>query len=144
MNPQVVVLLAAAAVLLPAGPAQPGDAAAGTMTVWSAVYTESQASRGQQLFTENCAQCHGANFRGVPGVPGLVGPAFAANWGDRTLGELLEIMRTRMPPGQAGSLPDQGYADILAGLLQANGFPAGGKELPSDPAALQQIVITEK
>jgi hypothetical protein len=34
-----------------------------------------------------------------------------------------------MPPGQAGSMSEQEYADVTAAILSANGAPAGGQAL---------------
>ena len=72
-----------------------------------------------------------------------MGPVFLSKWNGKSLSELLHFMVTMMPPGQAGLLRDQEYADILATLLAENGFPAGdARELMSEDPALSQIVVT--
>jgi len=129
-------------ILLTASAPGPGPGAAGR-TVWDRVYTDAQASRGIQVFYDYCALCHGVNMLGGQGSPALIGPEFRFLWSDKPVGALFEIMRARMPPGQAGTLSDQEYADILAAILQGNGFPAGeDTELPPDSSLTSDIIIT--
>jgi mono/diheme cytochrome c family protein len=118
--------------------------AAAGRTVWDYVYTDAQASRGTRLFTDHCALCHAVNMLGGPGgAPALLGPEFKFVWNDWTVGALFVIVRAKMPPGEAGSLSDQEYADIVAAILQVNGFPAGDDtELPGDGALTGDIRIT--
>jgi len=112
-------------------------------TIWDGVYAEAQAQRGADIYHANCELCHAADMHGGPGTRGVVGLAFQYLWKDKTLGELFEAMRTKMPPGQPGSLSDQEYIDVLSAILRGNGLPAGGSaELPADRAQLDQIVIT--
>ena len=112
-------------------------------TNWDGIYAEGQAERGAGIYTANCEICHAANMRGGPGARGVVGLAFQYLWKDKTLGALFDAMRTKMPPGQPGTLTDQEYADVLAVILRGNGLPAGGAtELPADRAQLDAIVIT--
>jgi hypothetical protein len=46
-----------------------------------------------------------------------------------------------MPPGSAGSLKLQEYADLLAYLFEMNKFPAGTQELPTARDELESIAI---
>lgn len=48
-------------------------------------------------------------------------------WDGRKLTELLEIMRTTMPPGQVGTINNQEFVDIIATILQASAYPANDK-----------------
>jgi mono/diheme cytochrome c family protein len=34
-------------------------------TIWDGVYSEEQAKRGEQLYGEHCARCHGEGLGGV-------------------------------------------------------------------------------
>ena len=113
-------------------------------TVWDHVYTSAQADRGSRIFSEHCALCHAENMQGgLGGATALVGPEFQFLWNDKPVGALLVVLRAKMPPGAAGSLSDQEYADIVATILQHNGFPAGGdQELPGDAARTSDILIT--
>ena len=49
-----------------------------------------------------------------------------------------------MPQGAPASLSAQGYVDIIAYLLDANEYPTGSAELPTNEAALQAIIVDEK
>lgn len=112
-------------------------------SVWYGVYTMEQAERGAEIYTRECETCHAANMRGGPAVRGVVGLAFQFLWKDRSLGELFEAIRTKMPPGKPGTLTDQEYIDVLAAILQGNELPAGrDTELPADPEFLGSIKIT--
>lgn len=113
-------------------------------TVWDSVYAASQADRGRTAYKENCASCHGIeSFGGA--APALRGDVFFLDWADDNLGSLFEKIRSTMPPrSRASSLGDGTYVDIVALLLQLNGFPAGLAELPADAAALRGIQIEGK
>jgi mono/diheme cytochrome c family protein len=103
-------------------------AQAATRTVWDGVFTSGQAARGRQLFAENCAACHGENLEGGSAVT-LSGPRFIADWSEDSLGSLFNSISRNMPRGRPGSLPDTTYADIVAYILEKNGFPPGAEEL---------------
>lgn len=49
-----------------------------------------------------------------------------------------------MPVGRPRSLGAQGYAEVVAHILAANGFPDGPQELPASTAALDKIMIDRK
>lgn len=106
---------------------------------WDGVYTGGQASRGDALYEEQCATCHGADLTGSEMAPPLVGGEFAANWNDLTLGDLFERIRISMPQNSPASLSRPEYADVLASILQKGGYPAGAVELPGDTAVLNEI-----
>ena len=113
----------------------------GTRTVWDGVYTEAQASRGAALFDRACAECHGPAGAGGGMAPALVDAAFLANYDGQTVGDLFDRNRTTMPPGKEGQLTGQQTADITAFMLQANKFPAGQTELPTQSAMLKMIAF---
>jgi cbb3-type cytochrome c oxidase subunit III len=116
----------------------------GGRTVLDGVYTAEQAERGKGLYTQSCAGCHSADLRGNGTAPSLVEGDFAFQWADTSVGELFEQIRKLMPSDRPSSLPLQSYADIVGYILQANQFPAGMMELPSEAAALVQIRIVAK
>jgi len=107
-------------------------------SVWDGVYTEEQASRGQTLFQQSCARCHGANLAGTFETPPLVG-RFIPYWEGTTLDVLFDYVSTAMPLDRPGSLGPTANAAIVAFLLKANGFPAGTKELGSMGEAQKTI-----
>jgi S-disulfanyl-L-cysteine oxidoreductase SoxD len=114
-----------------------------TRTVWDGVYTEAQAERGRTSYQQTCLSCHRDDLRGDNTAPSLVGESFLFLWGDMAVGELSARIEKVMPPERPGSLPAQAYTDIVAFILQQNGFPAGTSELPSDSGATK-ILITSK
>ena len=65
-------------------------AAQNPRTAWDGVYTAEQAARGEPLYSQNCASCHGPNLTGGEMAPSLVGGDFGANWNDLSLGDLFE------------------------------------------------------
>jgi mono/diheme cytochrome c family protein len=106
---------------------------------WDGVYTEEQAQRGEPLYSQYCASCHGPDMTGGEMAPGLTGGEFASNWNDLSLGELFERMRISMPQNSPGSLSRQQNADILAYMLFKSSFPAGTTELPIQTEMLNTI-----
>src|SRR6266542_3051859 len=103
---------------------------------WDGVYTEDQAKRGEGLYSQYCASCHGPDLAGGEMAPGLTGGEFSSNWNDLSLGELFERMRISMPQNSPGSLSRQQDADILAFVLFKSNFPAGTVELPTQTEVL--------
>lgn len=120
--------------------------AAGTSarSVWDKVYSDAQAQRGHAAYLRECAPCHGDDLRGSGPAPALGPDDFLFLWENRTVGDLFERIRTRMPPDRPDSLPPEAYRDVVAFLLSANMFPAGDKDLDVDAAALRQIHIVAK
>jgi mono/diheme cytochrome c family protein len=114
-------------------------AAQGAKSQWDGVYTQDQAKRGEALYSENCASCHGPDLTGGEMAPGLTGGEFSSNWNDLSLGELFERMRISMPQNAPGSLSRQQNADILAYVLFKSNFPAGQAELPTQTDVLNTI-----
>jgi mono/diheme cytochrome c family protein len=114
-------------------------AAQGQKTVWDKVYTAEQATRGEKLYGESCAVCHGDGLTGVEMAPALAGDVFNANWEGVPLSDLLERMRISMPQNNPGSLSRAQNADILAHMLRVGGFPAGDTPLDGQQGALTQI-----
>jgi cytochrome c len=129
-----------------AGVAQPTAA-----NVWSGVYSDEQAQRGQQTYRRSCAKCHLADLRGgddsgaageVP--PPLAGPDFLERWNGRPLSDLFLAIRRGMPLDAPGSLKPESYADVLSYLLKMNGAPASARELAASAEELEKISIGPK
>ena len=122
---------------LAVGAAALGIAGAGAaQTAKTPSYTAAQAARGAELYSGNCAMCHGDGLDDGQFAPALKGSGFAAYWGGKTAADVLNYINAMMPPTSPGSLGAQGSADVFAYILKAGGAPAGDKELPADPAAL--------
>ena len=107
----------------------------------SGVYSGEQARRGQTQYGQQCSACHGQTLAGAEIAPALAGSDFLDKWSGRTVGELLQRIRTTMPLGKAGRLSPDAYSDITAYILSVNSFPPGRTELPRDAQMLKQIRI---
>jgi polar amino acid transport system substrate-binding protein len=116
-----------------AAPAAPEEPAAPPDVPRPALYTAAQAEKGKAAFSENCALCHGETLEGRAG-PALKGKHFAPNSGKYKVGDIFTIVSKNMPATQPGSLTHDTYVEIMAYLLQQNGYPAGDKALSFDEA----------
>jgi mono/diheme cytochrome c family protein len=116
------------------------DAPVANAAALPALYTKAQASLGFIKFLANCAQCHGAHLEGRSG-PALKGPNWANAKADYTVGEVFTVVSQQMPATAPGSLTHDEYVDIMAYLLQQNGYPAGAKALDFDTAAASKAAL---
>jgi mono/diheme cytochrome c family protein len=98
------------------------------------VYTAAQALRGQANFENNCSECHMSDLSGRAG-PALKGESFMEHWRGKTVANLVEKIKTTMPADQRAQLTDAKTLDIVAFLLQGNGFAPGDQELNAEMAA---------
>jgi mono/diheme cytochrome c family protein len=110
-------------------------------SVWDGVYTSDQAKRGQALYNQHCAHCHGDTLAGGEMAPPLAGGNFLSNWNGLSVGALFERTRISMPQDKPGKLSREVNADIMAYLLSMNQFPAGQAELPKATEVLNDIMI---
>jgi hypothetical protein len=115
-------------------------------TVWDGVYTPEQAKRGQAVFLEKCASCHGQDLGGtqgsaveVDGTP-LVGASFIEKWREDELGELFKFIQTSMPHGSPAAASDSEKLDVLAFILRSNNFPAGASVLTAESVSRIMLV----
>jgi len=111
-------------------------------TTLDGVYTEAQAERGLRSYTEYCSRCHRDNLVGNPEALGLTGTRFIEAWREDTLFSLFDHMATRMPREPRQTLPAPVYVDIVAFILQFNGYPAGQRELTAED--LRQVYLVDK
>jgi mono/diheme cytochrome c family protein len=109
-------------------------------SVLGGVYTDAQAKRGEKVYADNCATCHGPKLQGTDTAgPTLSGPDFVNGWKDMTVASLFAKISSDMPSNAPGSLKPEEYADALSFVLSTNKYPAGKTELPTDPAALKAV-----
>jgi mono/diheme cytochrome c family protein len=105
-------------------------------------FTSGQAERGQAAYAHSCLDCHGSNLdNGEFGGPPLKGASFARHWDAANVAALFGFMKAKMPPDRPGQLNDDVYADIIAYILDENGFKPGDKELPPDANAQQAMSL---
>src|SRR6202158_4746374 len=108
-------------------------------------YTAEQAAAGRAAYQTNCAVCHAADMAGRNEAAQLAGSNFFSQWGDRTAGELINFIRSTMPPGAGGSLPDQTYINLVAFILDANGARAGDQALTAaSTAAIRSVASGQR
>ena len=108
-------------------------------TAKDGVYTDEQARRGQAVYKDRCASCHGASLAGGIAPP-LAGDEFVGIWGG-PLSDLVEKIQNTMPQDDPGKLSRPQSAEIVAYLLQAGKFPSGRAELSADDAVLKRIAL---
>jgi quinoprotein glucose dehydrogenase len=108
-------------------------------SVKEGVYTEAQAKRGEPIYKENCAACHGDDLAGSGPMPPLAGDEFVKNW--KNLGDLFDKIHQSMPASSPGSLTEAQTADLIAYMLSVGKFPAGTTELEPKMEPLMQITV---
>lgn len=131
---------------------QPGAGGAGAprtaqdtkQSIWDGVYTDAQATRGQEAYNRACAKCHAEDLLGSTNAPALVGQPFFARFDRTTTDDVLDVIRRTMPQEAPGTLGMAAYADIVSYMLKANGLPAGSTELSTDRAQLREILVTSR
>jgi mono/diheme cytochrome c family protein len=95
-------------------------------TTLDGVFSAGQAAKGEMEYQDTCAKCHdGDNAAG----PSLVGQSFVDRWREDNLEVLYDFIKTNMPAGDAGSLSDDDYLNLVAHILDVNGFREGPKEM---------------
>jgi mono/diheme cytochrome c family protein len=112
-----------------------------TRTLQDGVFSDAQAGRGQALYTQRCAGCHGADLTGGALAPPLEGPAFRFKWRQEPLSALFIKIRYTMPPdaADAAKLTGEQGADLVAHVLKSNRFPAGKADFAASDAATSSI-----
>jgi len=110
--------------------------ARGQKTANDGVYTDAQATRGENLFKEQCASCH------APGD--FTSDDFLKKWTGKPLHELFSTVSETMPMDSPGTLKPPQYADLVSYILKLNKFPAGQDELKTSAETLKAISFAKK
>ena len=124
----VISLVAAATAL--------AQASGNERTVWDGVYSEAQAKRGLATYVSKCSDCHDGGVM----APELGGFDFRAEWENKKVGALYRLIHTTMPADAPGDLKEREVLDLIAYVLQANGFPPGDQAI-DDVTALDGITF---
>lgn len=111
------------------------------VSVWSGVYTDEQAKRGEVVANKLCTSCHGPELSGGEAGPALVGLEFTANWNNLTVADFYDRTHATMPADSPGTMTPQQTSDVIAYVFKLNKYPAGKTELPTDIAALKGVRI---
>ena len=98
-----------------------------------AVHAQSvgDATRGQELFKQRCAACHGDTLQGLVGPP-LTGEAFAKVWANPS--ELQQKIQKTMPQDEPGSLTTAQASDLAAFIVRT-GAATAARSAPAAPVA---------
>jgi len=91
-------------------------------TVNDGVFTEAQATSGQVVYDAQCKTCHNMRFYRDT----------LRSWNNQPLLYLWESIMGTMPADNPGSLMFEEYTNVIAYILQEQGFPAGESELNPD------------
>jgi alcohol dehydrogenase (cytochrome c) len=143
LNYRIVLSIAVFGFLLCHAVFWSGDVSSAGVAQTEGLFTATQAARGAALYAKSCASCHGPSLEGTTSTP-LAGPRFMSKWADgkHTVDDLYFVTRTQMPYGAPDSLTNQQYIDIVAFMLQSNGYRAGSKALAANSASLKATTIS--
>ncbi|MCA9839792.1 MAG: c-type cytochrome [Trueperaceae bacterium] len=103
-------------------------------------FQKDQARQGKTVFAQHCANCHGPRLRGIS-APALIGTGFWTSWKDKKVQQLSNYIRTKMPQGQEGTLPDEFYFASTAYILEQNGLPAGEIKLGGNNSQVSNLIL---
>jgi nitrate/TMAO reductase-like tetraheme cytochrome c subunit len=104
----------------------------------SAWYTVQQAAAGGAIYQHSCSSCHGANLQGGSG-PALTGSSWQQLYGGAKLLTPWGEIKGPMAEDAGANFTTQQALDILAFLLQNNGYPAGRFPL-TDTRQLSDVI----
>ena len=109
-------------------------------TVADRVFSADQAKRGRASYDGKCASCHDGGTMG----PELWGDPFLNQWENKDVASLFTRIQTTMPEDAPGTLAEKEVLDIIAYVIQTNGFPAGDNELASKDALARMKFVRKK
>lgn len=106
---------------------------------------KTQIERGEQLFADSCAGCHGDRGEGLEGRPAIAGKgalpldppegAKSRTAQFKTALDLFQFLKSDMPPIAPGSLSDEQYFAIVAFQLKESGVDYGKGDIDEKRAA---------
>ncbi|MEO5898344.1 MAG: cytochrome c [Vicinamibacterales bacterium] len=130
---------------------------AGSLTVWGAVvaagaadgiqakkttndgiYTTAQADGAKAQFEKTCAECHSFTVatKKKPKDKPLGDDPFFEEWTGRPVSELVSLIHLTMPDDGSADVTEEEAANLVAYVLQQNGYPTGSVPLAKDSAAI--------
>lgn len=141
-RPGTILLVGGAIVALACSAAQ-----AQGKSSWDGVYSAAQAKRGEGVYTQQCASCHGADLKGKEDLKPDPAPSLTGDLGldfnDLGLDALADRIRTTMPKGKGNSLTAAQVTDLVSFILSKNGMPAGKTDLPGTADGLKGITYRQ-
>jgi mono/diheme cytochrome c family protein len=114
-----------------------------TANIWSGVYTDAQAKKGEAIYAGGCSDCHGDQLDGDPGdgFPALASPGFMVEWDGQTMADLVRHIHAGLGNNPGDMDPDTAVT-LAAFILSRNGVPPGQAELSTDPKQEAAILFT--
>lgn len=106
-------------------------------TTNDAVYSKAQADGAKAQFDKICAECHAftvAEKKQAADLP-LGDEPFLKKWEGKALDELISIIVLTMPNDGSAIVSEAEALNLMAYVLQQNGFPAGAAPLTKETAA---------
>ncbi len=113
------------------------QAAATQKTSNDGIYTNAQADGAKAQYDKICAGCHAFTVAAIkrPEDLPLGDEPFLKKWEGRTLSELITVIVMTMPNDGSAVVNDDEAVNLLAYMLQQNGFPAGAAPLTKETAS---------
>jgi cytochrome c5 len=111
--------------------------APGQKTTNDGIYSKAQADAAKPKFDKLCAECHAFTVgekKQEKDLP-LGDEPFLKKWEGRSLDELLTLIVTTMPNDGSAVVTDDEALNLLAYMLQKNGYKAGASPLNKAGAA---------
>ena len=108
----------------------------GQKTTNDGIYSKAQADAAKPQFDKLCAECHAftvAAKKQEKDLP-LGDEPFLKKWEGRGLEELATVIVTTMPNDGSAVVSDEETLNLLAYILQRNGYPAGAAPLTRESA----------
>lgn len=105
----------------------------GDRSVMSGVFTAEQVAKGRAGHRAFCLSCHGTEA--------YTGEPFETMWLGRTVFDFFDALRTTMPNDEPGKLTTEEYVDVIAYILNLNGYPPGSLALSYDENELRKVKI---
>jgi cytochrome c5 len=129
-----LVVWAVALAFSTAGPAQASSPQA---TSNEGIYTKAQADGAKKQFDKICADCHPFTVaaKKKPKDLPLGDEPFFEQWTGRPLTELVTLIALTMPNDGSAVVTEEEAVDLVAYILQQNGYPAGSKPLTKETAS---------
>ncbi|MGZ3499058.1 MAG: c-type cytochrome [Vulcanimicrobiaceae bacterium] len=108
-------------------------------------FSAAQAAAGKKQFEAHCASCHGEQLEGGVG-PALAGPNAATlrTKLHATVSDVFSIMAMEMPFYAPASLTHDQYVEIMAYVLEKNGYKPGSQPLTYSVAMNSKAPIAPK
>ena len=115
----------------------PAHATSAQATSNDGIYTKAQADGAKKQFDKICADCHPFTVaaKKKPKDLPLGDEPFFENWTGRPLVELVTLIALTMPNDGSAVVTEAEAVDLVAYILQQNGFPAGSKPLTKEAAS---------